>query len=74
MGVESKKLFEVPIGTNGKVVCTQPADKVYVLEFTSPPDNRLTSVSEFFHRSLLRCPCRFVVMISLVVTTSQKNY
>ena len=38
-------LFEVPIGNSGKVAVTEPAAKVYLLTFTSPPDNRLTTVS-----------------------------
>ncbi|KAK3067781.1 hypothetical protein LTR53_015142, partial [Teratosphaeriaceae sp. CCFEE 6253] len=36
-------LFELPIGDNGNVVCTSPQDNVYLITFTSPPDNRLTS-------------------------------
>jgi Delta3-Delta2-enoyl-CoA isomerase len=28
--------------TPGSIVCTQPAQKVYLLSFSSPPDNRLT--------------------------------
>jgi hypothetical protein len=38
-------LFEVPIGASGKVTVTEPAAKVYLLTFASPPDNRLTTVS-----------------------------
>lgn len=35
-------LFTLPIGaTGGTFACTQPAPKVYLLTFTSPPDNRL---------------------------------
>lgn len=37
-------LFELPVGAQGKLVCTQPKDKVYLVTFTSPPDNRLISV------------------------------
>ncbi|GIZ45675.1 hypothetical protein CKM354_000883200 [Cercospora kikuchii] len=41
-------LFEVPIDTGdketcGKIVCTQPASKVYLLTFSSGQDNRLRS-------------------------------
>lgn len=36
-------LFTVPIATGGSFECTSPADKVYLLAFESPPDNRLTS-------------------------------
>ncbi|KAF2720185.1 ClpP/crotonase [Polychaeton citri CBS 116435] len=36
-------LFDLPISTGGNVVGTQPAPKVYLLTFTSPPDNRLTT-------------------------------
>lgn len=28
--------------SSGSIVCTQPAQKVYLLSFSSPPDNRLT--------------------------------
>jgi hypothetical protein len=38
-------LFEVPIGASGQVTVTEPAAKVYLLTFASPPDNRLTTVS-----------------------------
>lgn len=37
-------LFEVPIGDSGKVTVTEPAAKVYLVTFASPPDNRLTTV------------------------------
>lgn len=38
------ELFNVPISTGGSFVCrTVPQDsKIYLLSFTSPPDNRLT--------------------------------
>ena len=36
-------LFELPIGAQGRLICFEPAAKVYVLEFTSPSDNRLTT-------------------------------
>lgn len=37
-----KLLFQVPIATGGGFECTQPANRVYLLSFTSPPDNRIT--------------------------------
>jgi hypothetical protein len=40
----SEGLFELPIGDRGRVVVSQPKDKVYLITFSSPPDNRLTSV------------------------------
>jgi enoyl-CoA hydratase/carnithine racemase len=42
-------LFSIPIAPvgeqhpGGSVVCTEPADRVYLLTWTSPPDNRLTT-------------------------------
>lgn len=39
---EQKQLFKVPISTGGDFTCTLAADRVYLLSFTSPPDNRLT--------------------------------
>ncbi|KAK0932506.1 hypothetical protein LTR91_017797 [Friedmanniomyces endolithicus] len=36
-------LFELPIGTKGQLICTRPKDKVYLITFSSPTDNRLTS-------------------------------
>ncbi|KAL5404368.1 hypothetical protein PMIN03_009225 [Paraphaeosphaeria minitans] len=38
-----KPLFTVPIGTKGQVEVSSPADKVYVVAFGSPPDNRLVT-------------------------------
>ena len=35
-------LFTVPIEPEGSVICTQPSQKIYLLTFQSPPDNRLT--------------------------------
>ncbi|KAK5118817.1 hypothetical protein LTR62_000026 [Meristemomyces frigidus] len=43
MITKGEKLFEVPIGDTGKVVVSQPADKVYLVTFSSAPDNRLTT-------------------------------
>lgn len=45
MGYKSGKLFEVPIGSNGKVVVTKLAERVYMIMWNSAPDNRLTTVS-----------------------------
>lgn len=46
MASTGKVLFELPIAaTNGNVVCTEPAPQVYLITFTSPPDNRLLTVS-----------------------------
>lgn len=42
---EPETLFTIPIGSEGQVVCLRPADRIYVLEFTSPPDNRLVTVT-----------------------------
>lgn len=41
-------LFTVPIAAlddhpGGSIVCTEPAPAVYLLTFSSPPDNRLTT-------------------------------
>ena len=40
-----KPLFTVPIGTQGKgkVEVSSPSNKVYVVAFGSPPDNRLVT-------------------------------
>lgn len=48
-------LFTIPIAPldthpGGQIVCTSPAPKVYLLTFSSPPDNRLTTP---FCRALL---------------------
>jgi hypothetical protein len=38
-------LFELPIeDTGGKIVVTRPAEKVYLVTFSSGADNRLTTV------------------------------
>ena len=37
-------LFELPIAATGNVVVTSPQDKVYLIAFISPPDNRLVTV------------------------------
>ncbi|GAM82188.1 hypothetical protein ANO11243_001670 [Dothideomycetidae sp. 11243] len=46
-------LFQIPIASGGVVKCSTPAAKVYLLEFTSPPDNRLkTDFCEALHLAL----------------------
>ncbi len=47
---QAKTLFRVPIPPyhshpGGAIVCTEPSPAVYLLTFSSPPDNRLTRVS-----------------------------
>jgi hypothetical protein len=46
----TKVLFEVPVlaspksdKATGSFICTEPAPSIYLLSFTSPPDNRLTT-------------------------------
>jgi Delta3-Delta2-enoyl-CoA isomerase len=42
--MSTESLFTVAVPTtNGTFTCTSPAPKIYLLTFTSPPDNRLTS-------------------------------
>lgn len=36
--------FVLPIAPSGSITITEPAAKVYLLTFNSPPDNRLTPV------------------------------
>jgi enoyl-CoA hydratase/carnithine racemase len=36
-------LFAVPISTGGTFECTSPTKNIYILTFSSPPDNRLTT-------------------------------
>ncbi|KAK6438479.1 hypothetical protein LTR95_005315 [Oleoguttula sp. CCFEE 5521] len=43
MAKKGDLLFELAVGSNGNIVVTQPAPKVYLISFTSPPDNRLTT-------------------------------
>ncbi|CAD0089070.1 unnamed protein product [Aureobasidium mustum] len=43
MGYKSGKLFEVPIDSNGRVVVTRLAERVYMIMWNSAPDNRLTT-------------------------------
>jgi Delta3-Delta2-enoyl-CoA isomerase len=35
-------LFKVPISTGGLFECTTVSENVYLISFTSPPDNRVT--------------------------------
>ena len=37
-------LFELAIGKDGNVVCSEPAKQVYLITWTSRPDNRLATV------------------------------
>ncbi|KAK4554796.1 hypothetical protein LTR86_008298 [Recurvomyces mirabilis] len=46
-------LFELPIGEKGNVAVSQPKDKVYLITFFSPPDNRLTTTQPFCQALLL---------------------
>lgn len=66
-----KVLFKIPIApTNGDFTCTSPADKVYLLTFNSPPDNRLLSAFiEAFLLSLDIIEERFEP--GVVITTSK---
>ncbi|KAF4555949.1 Enoyl-CoA hydratase/isomerase-like protein 3 [Elsinoe fawcettii] len=41
MSSSGSPLFKVPIASGGQVEVTSPADKVYLVTFTAPPDNRL---------------------------------
>ena len=36
-----RALFDLNIGTTGKITCTEPSPQVYLLTFALPPDNRL---------------------------------
>jgi enoyl-CoA hydratase/carnithine racemase len=37
------KLFTIPISSGGSFECTSPEKSIYVLSFSSPPDNRVTT-------------------------------
>ncbi|KAI1206272.1 enoyl-CoA hydratase/isomerase family protein [Annulohypoxylon truncatum] len=70
----SGELFTVPIPSlkshqGGSIVCTCPEPKVYVLTWTSPPDNRLTPV---FNTALITALdiIEFGYPPGVVVTTS----
>jgi enoyl-CoA hydratase/carnithine racemase len=61
--------FSSSASTSGSIVCTQPAQKIYLLSFSSPPDNRLTpSFNETILLALDILECRFPR--GVVVTTS----
>jgi hypothetical protein len=49
MAKATPTLFEVPIGDSGKVTVNEVNEKVYLVTFASPPDNRLTTVSCHTH-------------------------
>jgi len=36
------KLFSVPVSTGGSFECTSPSENIYLLSFSSAPDNRVT--------------------------------
>ena len=38
-----RTLFDLSIGTTGKITCTEPSPEIYLLTFALPPDNRLTT-------------------------------
>jgi Delta3-Delta2-enoyl-CoA isomerase len=78
----TKTLFTLPIlssptstSASGTIVCTTSSPKVYLLTFTSPPDNRLTT--SFCQALLLALDIlEFSYPHGVVVTTSgiQKFY
>ncbi|KAI1080687.1 enoyl-CoA hydratase/isomerase family protein [Whalleya microplaca] len=48
LSMASNELFSIPIAPlktypGGSIVCTSPAPQIYVLTWSSPPDNRLTA-------------------------------
>jgi len=57
---KQETLFTLPIGEKGRVVCLKPRERVYVLEFASPPDNRLDTVGNPVH----------IIIISVLVMYS----
>lgn len=62
-------LFSLPITPSGRIVCTQPSQRIYLLSFDSPPDNRFTpSFCATFHLALDILDHRFPK--GVVVTTS----
>ncbi|KAG4437991.1 hypothetical protein IFR05_006531 [Cadophora sp. M221] len=69
----AQPLFSVPIlgaeKTSGTVVCTTPAPGVYILTFTSPPDNRV--VTSFCQSMILALDIlEFSYPHGVVITTS----
>ena len=68
-------LFVLPITPAGRITCTQPSPRVYLLTFESPPDNRMTpAFCDTFLLALDILDYRFPK--GVVVTTSgiQKFY
>ena len=69
-------LFVLPLAsTGGSITCTQPVPKVYLLIFSSPPDNRMTP--EFCNNfSLALDNIEYKLPKGVLVTTSavQKFY
>lgn len=54
MSKYEKALFDLPLATTGgNIVCTEPAKQVYLLTWTSNPDNRLTTVSPMYNNMLV---------------------
>jgi hypothetical protein len=49
MAKQTPTLFEVPIGDSGKVTVNEVNEKVYLVTFSSPPDNRLTTVGLYIY-------------------------
>lgn len=56
-------ILRVPIATGGQFLCSSPADRVYLVEFESPPDNRLTPA---FNEA-------FLVMLDLIESRLPKG-
>lgn len=53
MAIRGDLLFELAVGKEGNIVVTQPAPNVYLVTFTSPPDNRLVTVCCIFWATFL---------------------
>ncbi|KAL8733253.1 MAG: hypothetical protein Q9166_002270 [cf. Caloplaca sp. 2 TL-2023] len=62
-------LFKLPIDPKGSITCSQPSQRLYLLTFDSPPDNRLTpAFCSSFLLALDILDCRY--QKGVVVTTS----
>ena len=62
-------------GNNGSFILTQPAPKVYLLTFTSPPDNRLTAAfNATFHLALDILALRFPPGVLITTSSITKFY
>jgi enoyl-CoA hydratase/carnithine racemase len=62
-------LFTIPISTGGTFECTSPSKDIYLLSFSSPPDNRVTApLLSAFHLSLDILEQRYPK--GVVITTS----